>query len=213
MLMLVTSVQVGLLAATFRVHVRDFSCACSCARFLCRRDENFIQISNLRQYWTWRAVTVLRDWMNGRVNLSSIKKNIFWHATVSINVGYRRYFYAYCGCEWIGVGHRKIYELRRNYIFFIYQCGWLIKNNEFDILCLLYRVPRKSIKMRVFRPYFAGSSTGKVMLKAGTFCVRFLTSLDIRQLYSRYINIRRYTQREFKLKFSALLKAYDGKYT
>ena len=27
------------------------------------------------------------------------------------------------------------------------------------------------------------------------------------------LTYRRYTQREFKLKFSALLKAYDGKYT
>ena len=32
-------------------------------------------------------------------------------------------------------------------------------------------------------------------------------------VYTRYSNIRKYTQRKFKLKFSAPLKAYDGKYT
>ena len=33
------------------------------------------------------------------------------------------------------------------------------------------------------------------------------------KLYTQDINNNRYMQREFKLKFSALLKAYDIKYT
>ena len=42
----------------------------------------------------------------------------------------------------------------------------------------------------------------------------FLPNENLREVSGQDIlTYRRYTQREFKLEFSALLKAYDGKYT